>query len=61
MLATYSYIQNYGKRIITSVSYTNFMLGTNQASGASNQLSEAFQVEEMFKQAAGEIMCWVSS
>ncbi|KAK6253525.1 hypothetical protein QUC31_015245 [Theobroma cacao] len=32
-----------------------------QAGGASSQLSEAFQADEMFKQAAGEIMCWVSS
>jgi hypothetical protein len=32
-----------------------------QASGASDQFGETFPVEEVFKQAACEIMCWVSS
>lgn len=32
-----------------------------QAIEASKQLVETFQVEDMFKQAVGEIKCWVSS
>ncbi|KAE8723739.1 hypothetical protein F3Y22_tig00011761pilonHSYRG00067 [Hibiscus syriacus] len=40
-----------------------FMIQARVArTGASNhQLTEAFQVEEIFKQAAAEIMCWVTS
>ncbi|XVE66816.1 hypothetical protein DITRI_Ditri08aG0109900 [Diplodiscus trichospermus] len=46
---------------VSSDSNQSMFMIQAHASGASNQLSEAFQVEEMFKQAAAEIMCWVSS
>nr|WIE96112.1 basic helix-loop-helix transcription factor [Loropetalum chinense var. rubrum] len=38
-----------------------YMIQARLANGASDQFPEAFPVEEIFKQAAGEIMFWVSS
>ncbi|XP_022763397.1 transcription factor bHLH95-like [Durio zibethinus] len=46
---------------VSSDSNQSMFMIQAHASGASNQLSAAFQVEEMFKQAAAEIMCCVSS
>ncbi|XVF01277.1 hypothetical protein REPUB_Repub04eG0074000 [Reevesia pubescens] len=46
---------------VSSDSNQSMFMIQAHASGASNQLSEAFEVEEKFKKAAGEIMCWVSS
>eukprot|EP00257_Ricinus_communis_P016257 XP_015574371.1 LOW QUALITY PROTEIN: transcription factor bHLH95-like [Ricinus communis] len=46
---------------VSSDSNRNTYMIQAHVNGASNQFAESITVEEIYRQAAGEIMCWVSS
>ncbi|XVF67557.1 hypothetical protein PTKIN_Ptkin10aG0130900 [Pterospermum kingtungense] len=47
--------------VSSSSTQSMFMIQAHASGASNNQLSEAVQVEEMFKQAAAEMMFWVSA
>ncbi|XP_017633282.2 transcription factor bHLH95-like [Gossypium arboreum] len=66
LLATIYYILKKHKMEVVSAQVSSFckhsmFMIQACANEASKQSVETFQVEDMFKQAVGEIMCWVSS